>query len=178
MYQHLIRLNTMVDKILIEDGKAVGVLLKSGEKLLSKNVVSNADPEITFKKLVGEENLPPKLRRKVNKVKYSTSCLSLFMVVDLDLKEMGFDSGNYWFYRDHDIDQIYNEGITGEGLYELPGGLFVTITTLKDPSKMHSGVHTLEVFSFMGYEPFAKFSGEPQGDRSWEYQKLKAEEPS
>lgn len=168
-----LRLNTPVEKILIEDGRAVGVELPGGERLFANQIVSNADPHTTFIKLIGENKLPWRLKRKVRRVKYSTSCLSLFLAVDLDLEALGFDSGNYWFYEHADLDQIYEDGLDDTNISKEPAGMFVTVTTLKDPSKMVRGHHTLEVFAFVGYEPFAKWENEPSGDRSWEYQQLK-----
>ena len=168
-----LRLRTAVKKILLEDGRAVGVELADGEQIFASNIVSNADPAATFTKLIGEEKLPRKLRRKVRRVKYSTSCLSLFLAVDLDLEALGFDSGNYWFYEHADLEKIYADGEGSNNAYQDPAALFVTVTTLKDPSKMIRGHHTLEVFVFSGHEPFAKWANEPSGDRSWEYQQFK-----
>jgi phytoene dehydrogenase-like protein len=168
-----LRLRTPVQKILLEDGRAVGVELPGGDVAYADNIVSNTDPHTTFIKLIGEEKLPRGLKRKVRRVKYSTSCLSLFLAVDLDLEAMGFDSGNYWFYDHADLDKIYQEGMGDTNVYQEPAAMFVTVTTLKDPSKMVRGHHTLEVFAFTSYEPFAKWANEPSGDRSWEYQQLK-----
>ena len=47
------------------------------------------------------------------------------------------------------------------------------MTTLKDPSKIHRGHHTLEAFAFVGYEPFRRWAEQQPGDRDWEYQQLK-----
>ena len=73
-------------------------------------VISNADPEVTFGKLVGREHLPNELANKVDRVTYSTSCLSLFFAVDMDLKAAGLDSGNYWFYDHEDVDAHLQTG--------------------------------------------------------------------
>lgn len=169
-----LRLQTAVSQIIIENGRAIGVELADGEKLMADNIVSNADPEITFGKLIGREHLDRKLVRKLDKVSYSTSALSLFFAVDMDLEAAGLDSGNWWFYDDTDIDGAYKKGLTGEILdMDKPPAMFLTITTLKDPSKKHSGHHTLEAFTFTSYEPFKKWEDQPQGDRDWEYQQLK-----
>jgi phytoene dehydrogenase-like protein len=170
-----IRLRTPVRRILMDNRRAVGVELQGGEELQARHILSNADPETTFIKLIGREHLPWRLKRKVERVSYSTSCLSLFLVVDMDLKALGFDSGNYWFYEHDDINKVYEQGLGDAILRGSPEGLFMTITTLKDPSKMHSGHHTLEVFAFVSYEPFAKWAHEASGDRAWEYQQLKGE---
>ncbi|MBK7455850.1 MAG: hypothetical protein IPJ46_19670 [Anaerolineales bacterium] len=57
----------------------------------------------------------------------------------MDLRAAGLDSGNYWFYDHVDVDKIYSDGLTDALLRdETPPGMFLTATTLKDPSKMHS----------------------------------------
>jgi len=170
-----IRLNTMVKKIIIENGKAVGVEIGSGEKLFAKNIISNADPETTFNKMIGSKYLSNKLNCKLNKVQYSTSCLSLYLAVDLDLKSMGYDSGNYWFYNHADLDEIYTKGMGDSASYNNPDSMFMTITTLKDPSKMHDGNHTIEAFSFANHKPFEKWKDEKVGERSPDYYKFKDE---
>lgn len=150
-----IRLSTPVAGILHEDGRALGVRLADGSEIRSRFVVSNADPEMTFGKLIGRDHLPAALRRRIDNVRYSTSALSLFMAVDMDLRAAGMDSGNVWFYRHADIDAVYREGLTDAALTDRPiSGAFLTATTLKDPSKMHSGHHTLEAFAFVGYDAF------------------------
>lgn len=169
-----LRLQTRVAQILTEGRRVVGIRLTDGSEIRAQHVISNADPEVTFGKLIGREKLSNGLRKKLDKVRYSTSALSLFFAVDMDLRAAGLDSGNYWFYEHPDLDAIYSEGLTDAALHwEQPPGMFLTVTTLKDPSKMHSGHHTLEAFAFVSYKPFAKWADQPAGDREWEYQQLK-----
>ena len=146
-----IRLQSRVKRILLEGQMVTGVELETGEAIRAGIVVSNADPEITFGQLIGRDKLPPRLKRKVESVKYSTSCLSLFFATDMDLRAEGLDSGNMWYYDHADVDKIYTDGLTDAVLRdETPPGMFLTVTTLKDPSKMHSGHHTCESFAFVG----------------------------
>lgn len=168
-----LRLRTPVNKIIVENGQAVGIEIGNNEKLYAKNIISNTDPETTFIKLIGKEHLSNKLNRKLSKVCYSTSSLSLFLAVDLNLEKMGFDSGNYWFYDHSDLDKIYSLGKTDYAVHNEPVAMFMTITTLKDPSKMKDGIHTIEAFCFANYEPFKKWEREPSGERSKEYKSLK-----
>jgi len=60
----IIKTNAAVSKILIKDKVAYGVELKNGEQFYAKNIVSNADPSITFLQLVGEENIKQKVSLK------------------------------------------------------------------------------------------------------------------
>ena len=168
-----IRLSTPVKRIIVENGVAIGVEIGDGEKLFTKNIISNADPETTYIKLIGKEHLSNKLNKKLCRVRYSTSCLSLFLAVELDLKSLGYDSGNYWFYEHSDLDKIYSLGQTDYAVHNSPPAMFMTITTLKDPSKIKKGVHTIEAFCFANYEPFKKWENDSQGKRPKEYTTLK-----
>lgn len=168
-----IKLKTRVERILVKDGKAIGVKTAEGDTFYADNIVSNADPDTTFANLIGKEHLSKKLSKKLNRTKYSTSCVSLFLGVDKDLTSEGLDSGNYWFYDHTDIDKIYSLGQTDYIINNDPPGIFMTITSLKDPTKTKKGFHTIEAFSFTGYEAFKKWENEPKGERSKEYNELK-----
>jgi len=105
---------------------------------------------------------------------YSTSCLSLFFATDMDLRAAGLDSGNYWYYDHADVDGIYTAGLSDAILHnETPPGLFLTVTTLKDPSKMHSGHHTCESFAFVGYDAFERWANTKYGARPADYEAMK-----
>ncbi len=174
-----IRLNTSVNRILVEGKKIIGVQLSDGTEIRSQYVVSNADPEVTFGKMIGREHLSKRLLRKLERTKYSTSCLSLFFAVDMDLRAAGLDSGNYWFYDHADMNELYGLASTDHVLNaKMPPALFLTVTTLKDPSKMHvtgegRGHHTCEAFAFVDYEPFKKWADEHSDSRSSDYHAIK-----
>ncbi len=171
-----LRLKTSVEKILLEDGKVKGVRLVDGEVIHAATVVSNADPEVTFGKLIGRESLSKKLVNKLDRVTYSVSALSLFFAVDMDLRAAGLDSGNFWLYDNEDVDGLYKLGLTDHAVTaDEPGMMFLTVTTLKDPSKMHSGHHTCEAFTFVDYAAFEKWSDSKKGDRPADYEAEKEE---
>jgi len=174
-----IRLKSRVQRMLLEGRKVIGVELESGEQIRAGVVISNADPEVTFGKLIGRERLSSRLRRKIDSVHYSTSCLSLFFAVKMDLRGAGLDSGNMWYYDHADVDKIYADGLTDALLREeTPPGMFLTVTTLKDPSKMRktgatAGHHTCESFAFVSYDAFAKWAHTHYGARSVDYDAMK-----
>ncbi len=169
-----LRVATRVERILTDQQRVTGVKLSDGTEIRARHVVSNADPEVTFGHLIGRERVRRKMRRKLDRVRYSGSALSLFMAVDMDLRSAGLDSGNYWFYDHPDLERIYKNGLTDNVLHsERPDAIFLTVTTLKDPSKMQRGHHTIEAFAFVGYEPFRRWAGRKPGERGADYQQLK-----
>jgi phytoene dehydrogenase-like protein len=53
-----IRSQTEVDRILVRDGRARGVVLKNGDEITAELVVSSLDPRLTFRRLVEADALP------------------------------------------------------------------------------------------------------------------------
>jgi phytoene desaturase len=68
-----LRLSTEVKQILVENGRARGVLLGSGERLEADVVVSNADSAWTYRYLVPSEARRRWTDRKIDKARYSMS---------------------------------------------------------------------------------------------------------
>lgn len=166
-----IRTRARVSRVLVESGRAVGVALEGGEVIRARDVVSNADPAVTYGKLLPEAYCGAEAR-KVRRMEYSVSLLSVFCAVDMDLRGMGYDSGNYWWYRTADVDGLYARMASELPVPEVDG-LFLTITTLKDPRPSRGGAHTLEMFTFVPYAPFSRWATTALGSRPEGYALLK-----
>jgi all-trans-retinol 13,14-reductase len=163
-----IRLRTRVARILVEGGRAVGVELSDGERVAARNVISNADPSVTFGQLLAPGQAP-EAQKKLSNMDYGSSLLSVFCAVEMDLAGMGFDSGNYWWYRHDDLESIYRQSEDSLPLQQVDA-MFLTITSLKDP---RPGPHTIEMFTFLPYEPFARWAGGVPDGRGYAYDALK-----
>ena len=64
-----IRTNAGVQQVLVEGGKAVGVVLENGDEIRSKIVVSNLDAKRTFTKIIDKDDLPPGIYDKAKNFK-------------------------------------------------------------------------------------------------------------
>ncbi len=64
-----IRTSSGVDKILVKNGKATGVVLENGDELYSEIVVSNMDAKRTFTKCMDKNDLPPGIYEKAKNFK-------------------------------------------------------------------------------------------------------------
>lgn len=158
-YNGEIRVSQNVTKIIVEDNKAKGVVLASGESIFADRVVSNADPSITYLKLVGEENISKKLSKKLSKTKYSVTSLIMFLTVELDVTKYGIDSGNIWKFENENIDEHFatlTEGNIIEG--EKFPALFISCTTLKDPVSFNGKYHNFEIVTYVNYDSFKDFN--------------------
>lgn len=166
-----IRLRARVTHILVEGGRVTGVELANGERMYAQHVISNADPLLTYTRLLPRDACPSELR-KTRRMSYSASLMSLFCAVDMDLRGRGYDSGNYWWYSTRDVAGVYERAASS-----LPGGpiegLFLAVPTLKDPGRQGPRHHTIEMFTFVPYEPFGAWEGTLQGRRGEDYEALK-----
>jgi len=173
-----IRTGQGVKNILLErteDNKkfrAVGVELQNGERLTAETIISNADPTATYS-MVGFENLSSKLQTKLSKTLYSVTSLMFFLTVDMDVRKAGLDSGNIWMMPDREMDDMH-EALFKDDLLTADefSGLFISCSSLKDPSSYNGRHHTLEIVTFIDYDSFkSKFQ---EGDKySEEYKKIK-----
>ena len=171
-------LSTSVDKIITEKNQkgrqAIGVRLDDGTELRAKKIISNASPHITFEQLVGKEHLSNKLQKKLDKATYSTAALVLYLATDLDLEGMGLDSGNYWYTKTPDLEAYYNQTISPNivEVDECPG-VFVGVTSLKDPESFRNGHHIIEAVSFISYDIFKQWQHTKYQERPDDYYALK-----
>ncbi len=98
-------LGHLVEKILVEDGKAYGVRVVSsplaqsegqtaesekGEEIVAKYIISNAAARQTFHKLVGEDKLDIKFLKRLDRLEPTPPYCALFLGLDMDLKKLGF----------------------------------------------------------------------------------------
>lgn len=77
-----IRLGTEVKTILVDEGRAAGVLLADGQVVRSRLVVSNADPKRTFLNLLDQGATSPALRSRIERLDTDCGTMKLHTAVD------------------------------------------------------------------------------------------------
>ena len=158
-----------VSKILVENGKAVGIRLSEdaldpGAEVRAKTIVSNLSFQPTFLHLLGEEVIGPEWMRRAKFFNYDDPQLLGFHYA---LKEAPvFKSADYdpaiqrsWvgYFGCETLDSLRNaqsKVLTGVISKETMGGWFVP--TLADPSQAPEGCHTIYAWQTV-----------PPAPRSW-----------
>ena len=74
-----ILLNTEVDRIEVESGRATGVVLKDGRSLAADAVVSNADVAYTYLNMIDGGHRKKYSDRKVHRLRYSMSLFVIYL---------------------------------------------------------------------------------------------------
>src|SRR5262249_22643136 len=77
-----IRTGVGVSRVLVRGGRAYGVALESGEEISARVIISNADPKVTFLKLVNEQDLDEGFRREVRKIRIQGCSMKINLALD------------------------------------------------------------------------------------------------
>jgi phytoene dehydrogenase-like protein len=72
-----IRTKAEVGRILVQNGYAVGVALRDGTEFRAKRVVSGADANVTFVKLMDPKDLPADFLAQVKRIDYSSATVKI-----------------------------------------------------------------------------------------------------
>jgi phytoene dehydrogenase-like protein len=72
-----IRCDAPVAEILTQDGAVRGVTLADGTEILARSVASNADANVTFRKLMDPRALPPEFLEAVRRIDYTSPSLKI-----------------------------------------------------------------------------------------------------
>uniref|UniRef100_A0A0E0KLE5 Amine oxidase domain-containing protein n=1 Tax=Oryza punctata TaxID=4537 RepID=A0A0E0KLE5_ORYPU len=155
-----IALRSHVEKILIENGRAVGVKLQSGQIVRArKAVVSNASMWDTL------DLLPPDAvpRSYQDKVKATPQCESfMHLHLGFDVKNARDDLGIH-----HIVVNDWNKGVDGDQNVVL-----ISVPTVLGNGLAPPGKHVLHAYT-PGTEPFSLWEGLDR--KSAEYRRLKEE---
>ena len=164
----VIKTSTEVEKIIIKDKTAVGVITNKGEQFFAKNIVSNVDTKNTFFNLVEKDFIPEKLRQKVRNYKQSVSGFVVHLVVDMQIPE-ALSCGCVMYFPSFESDE-HQFRLWEKGEMELDAnsmGLGIAVSTLKDKGMVPDGKHVLDlIYMPAPYEYFKR-------DTEEEYTKLK-----
>ena len=147
-----ISFNTLVKKIVIEKGKARGIQIDGGEEIQSRYVISNGDGRSTFQYLIGNHLLPDRFVRKLQKRELSGPSFTLYLGVDLDLAQMGFDGALVHYYPT--MSKNPWEEKDGDRFNIEKGRMAIRMDSIKNPMLAPMGKHTVAISAFVPYEFF------------------------
>lgn len=153
----VIRTEAAVDHLLLEGGRARGVVLEDGEEIRARNVVSGCDPRRTFLGLVGEEHLPADFLEGLRRYRFRGSSGKVNLALDR-LPEFACRPGDGPHLRgdiaiapgiDY-LERAYDEAKYGD--FSSRPYINVVIPSLCDPSVAPPGKHVLS--AFVQYAPY------------------------
>jgi all-trans-retinol 13,14-reductase len=166
-------LRAEVSKILVENGRTIGVKMASGETLLADNVISNAGVRNTFERLLSSEVRPRfKEADELSRVKPSTAHVCLYVGLNRSDRELNLPKHNFWIYPRYDFDKGYEESRSDP---ESVGLLYLSFPSAKDPdwAAKHPGKSTIQVISSLDYDHVKAWENKPWNRRGDDYLRFK-----
>jgi phytoene dehydrogenase-like protein len=163
-----IRTGAVVEKIIVNKGRAQGVRLSGGEMLSARAVLSNADPKRTFLKLVGAEHLPAEFSQDISQIRMGHASLRMNLALNGLPELRDYPGTNIGPQHQASIviyppmavmEQNYHTALAG-GLPEEPR-LDIVIPSTLDDSLAPSGHHVMSLLC--KYYPF-----EPAANQHWD----------
>ena len=152
-----IRTEAGIQRILVRDGEACGVVLDNGDELYARTVISGVDPHRTFLGLVGHEHLDPEFAGQIRRYKMRGSSGKVNLALDR-VPEFSCRPGDGAHLRGdiaiapsiEYLERAYDEAKYGD--FSRRPYLNVVIPTLVDPSLAPPGKHILS--AFVQYAPY------------------------
>ena len=170
-----IRTNAAVQQVLVRDGRAIGVVLASGEPIEADLIASNLDPKVTFLHMVEEKLLDPDFVKAIRhfRIEGTSAKINLALAGLPEFKAYPNTPGPHHRATMHICPSVeYVERAWDDAKYGRPSErplLELTIPTMYDPSLAPAGRHIMGIF--LQYAPYTLREGtwdelrESLGDR-------------
>ncbi|MFN8538650.1 MAG: NAD(P)/FAD-dependent oxidoreductase [Thermomicrobiales bacterium] len=140
-------LRSSVRRVMVQDGRATGIILENGQRIQTPIVVSNADARQTFEELVGPEDLPSSFLCDLRAMRPSLSATMLYMATDLDLHQIPGLAHETFVFESWDHDAIYRGLLAGR-----PDVFLLSMPTLLDPSVAPPGEHLVTAMTLIPFD--------------------------
>lgn len=168
------RIRASVERILIENGRAVGVRLEGGEEIRAERVVSAASALVTINQMLPPEERPKDWVLNIRSLPPSPAHLCLYLGFKGDIASAGASSANQWFWETWDAEaSFWNTHVSAARCPVL----YTSYPSLKDPTHKPGPeqIHTGEVITFAPFADFRKWVGTEWMNRGAEYDAMKAD---
>jgi phytoene dehydrogenase-like protein len=152
-----VRLKQNVTRILVEDSRAIGVELKTGECLYADTIISNLDKQATFNRLLADHVLPAPDQHKVDAFTHRGAFVHMLFKLKglpdysthLDWLNRidGAKFGGAMVIDPQDMQRSYESCLRGE-MPEQPPPLAFQIPTVADPTLAPEGYHIASAYGF------------------------------
>lgn len=139
-----IRYRQTVNRIEVKDGRAVAVETEKGMRVEAEVIISNANAPDTLLKFVGREHLPAEYVQRIESDKPATSNLIVYLGLDCDLREKGWEHHELFEHPSYNVEQYFNAAMQGDF---ANAGIGYTYYNAADPECSPSGGSVFNVFS-------------------------------
>lgn len=160
-----VRLNCGVKRIVLENGKAVGVIDEYGEEYRAKKIISNISPLATYGNLLLPEEIPDAAREYLKPYTVGISAITCFIGLDCSPEEIGFTTSFTLNYESLDANEDFKDAYK---LLPENDPLVATCYTVDDPSVSPEGTSVITAGTLKYGEPWEKLPPEQYYEMKYE----------
>ncbi len=159
------KMNCGVKKIIIENGKAVGVIDDNGEEYRAKKVISNISPLHTYGALMDENEVPESAREYLKPYTVGISAITCFIGLDCTPEEIGFTTSFTLNYKSDDANKDFKDAYK---LLPENDPLVATCYTVDDPNVSPAGTSVITAGTLKYGAEWEKLSPEEYYEKKYE----------
>lgn len=153
-----VKLRTRVEKILVKDHAACGVMTADGTEYKGKAVISNANAYDTFLKMMDEKEYLKNYLAKFKEYSVSLSCFQVFLGLSKDLVgELGIKDSEIFYSPSYDDDAAY-EAYRKADVENSGFGMMLYDNVYKGYSP--EGKNTVNILTLQGYDHWERYEAD------------------
>lgn len=161
----IVRTNDAVNHIIMENGKAVGIVDEDGVEYRAKKIISSISPNATYGNLIDKKDLPKEAIEYLKPYTVGISALTCFIGLDISPQELGFNTSFTLNYDSMNANEDF------KGAYELlplHDPIVATCYTVDDPSVSPKGTSMITAGTLKYSEPWEKLTPEQYYEKKYE----------
>lgn len=160
-----VRLNLGVKRLLLEGGKAVGVVDDNGEEYRAKRIISNISPLATYGALLELDEVPAAAREYLKPYTVGISAITCFIGLDCTPEEIGFTTSFTLNYDSFDANKDFQDAYK---LLPEHDPMVATCYTVDDPEVSPKGTSIITAGTLKYGTEWEKLSPEQYYDMKYE----------
>ncbi len=158
-------MNCGIEKILVENGRAVGVRDEYGREYRAKKIISNISPLATYGSLMDPEDVPEAAREYLKPYTVGISAITCFIGLDCTPEEIGFTTSFTLNYESFDVNRDFMDAYR---LLPENDPLIATCYTVDDREVSPEGTSVITAGTLKYGEEWEKLSPEQYHEMKYE----------
>jgi prolycopene isomerase len=144
-----VRYQCKVDKVEVENGKAVGISIdRRGERIdvKAKHIIAACDVETLYEKMLPENAVPKEVKQKLKDAQLYSSAVTISLGIDCLVEDLGLDDAMLFIVRDDVKRTEHNAGDPHKA------GISVLAPSFRDPSLAPAGKGTMTIYCYATFD--------------------------
>ncbi len=160
-----VKLNCGVARLVLENGKAVGVIDEKGNEYRAKKIISNISPIATYGSLLEKNEIPESAKEYLKPYTVGISVVDCFIGLDCPPEEVGFNTSFTLNYKSLDANEDFKDAYK---LLPENDPLVATCYTVDDKRLSPKGTSVITAGTLKYAEEWEKLSPEQYYEKKYE----------